>query len=160
MPVEGLTLNLATTYLDAQVDGPFYTIDIYESGTDLTNYDGYSFPATPDWTVVAGARYEWPVSSTLMAFVGADYRYQSEAPSLFQDRATIPEHPSLQADSYGLLDLRVGVTTTDGRWNAQLFGNNVLDEYYWTHENRIYDTSVRYAGMPVTYGIKVGYRFE
>ncbi|MCK9505994.1 MAG: TonB-dependent receptor [Porticoccaceae bacterium] len=160
MPVEGLTLNLATTYLDAQVDGPFYTIDIYESGTDLTNYDGYSFPATPDWTVVAGARYEWPVGNTLMAFVGADYRYQTEAPSLFQDRATIPEHPSLQADSYGLLDLRVGLTTTDGRWSAQLFGNNVLDEYYWTHENRIYDTSVRYAGMPVTYGVKVGYRFE
>ncbi|USA44796.1 TonB-dependent receptor [Spongiibacter taiwanensis] len=160
MPVQGLRLNLAATYLDAEVDGDFFTIDIYETGSDATNYDGYSFPSTPEWTVVAGARYEWPLKDNLLAFVGADYRYQTEAPSLFQDRATIGEHPSLESDEYGLLDLRVGVATADGRWTVQLFSHNALDEYYATHENRIYDTSVRYAGKPVTYGIKVAYRFE
>jgi len=157
---EGLTLNAAVTYLDAQVDGDFFTIDIYETGAELTNYDGYSFPATPDWTVIAGGIYEWSLSDRLDAFVAADYRYQTSAPSLFQDRSTIPEHPSLEADEYGLLDLRVGVTTVDGRWSAQLFGKNITDEYYWTQENRIYDTSVRYAGKPRTYGVTVGYKFD
>jgi outer membrane receptor protein involved in Fe transport len=157
-PSQGLTLSAAATYLDARVAGTFNTVDVYTG--KVTNFDGYSFPSTPKWTITSGAQYEWSVGSDLVTFLGGDTRYQTRAYSVFEDRGDVAlGYPSLHTPAYGVLDLRTGLQSADHRWKVQIFGNNVTNKYYWTEASRIYDTTVRYAGMTATFGITGTYRF-
>lgn len=153
-PVAGLSLNTAATFLDTNVKRGS-TVDVF-SGV-VTDYKGYPFPATPKWTVAAGAQYEWSISSNMNMFAGADYRWQDDALSVFEDSRLGP--PDLNVKSYGLLDLRLGVKSADDKWSAMVFGKNVTNEYYWTTASRIYDTAVRYTGQPATYGVTFSYRY-
>ncbi len=158
-PLRGLSLNAATTYLDSRVGDGFNTIDVFTG--KVTDYSGYSFPATPRWVFSTGAQFEWALWGNLDGLFGADYRYQTSAPSLFEDRADASRgYPSLDISAYGLLDLRAGVKAADGRWSVQLFGHNVTNKYYWTQASRIYDTAVRYTGMPATFGVTANYRYR
>jgi outer membrane receptor protein involved in Fe transport len=62
--------------------------------------------------------------------------------------------------SYALLDLRAGVATSDGKWRFSLWGHNVTNKYYWTIADHIADTTVRFAGMPATFGVSATYRYK
>jgi len=166
-PVGGLSFNFSGTYLDARVTGYFTTYDPYSG--KLTNFDGYTLPDTPRWIGNLGTQYEWTLTSGLVASVGANYRYQTATTSAFVSNADYAPGaqyaPGYSAGSlaiapYGLMDLRAGIGSADGRWNVSLWGKNVTDKYYWTQAFHVYDTTVRYAGMPATYGITVRYRFS
>jgi outer membrane receptor protein involved in Fe transport len=158
-PVGGLSLSAAATYLDPKVKHGFHTIDVFTGKS--TDFTGYGFPATPKWTVASGAQYDWILPNGMNMYFGADYRYQTAAPSVFEDRAdTSLGYPSLDIGSYGLLNLRAGVDSSNGKWGIRVFGNNVTNRYYWTEASRIYDTAVRYPGMPVTFGLTATYRFS
>jgi iron complex outermembrane receptor protein len=166
-PVGGLSFNFSGTYLDARVTGYFTTYDPFSG--KLTNFNGYALPDTPRWIGNLGTQYEWTLSSRLVASVGSNYRYQTSTESAFvsvADYAPGAQYaPGYSAGSlaiapYGVLDLRAGIGSADGRWNVSLWGKNVTDKYYWTQAFHVYDTTVRYAGMPATYGITVRYRFS
>ena len=62
----------------------------------------------------------------------------------------------LEIPSRGLLDLWAGVET--GSWRVCAWGRNVTDDYYWNQVQHVNDVLLRYAGMPVTYGLTVSYR--
>ena len=80
-PVTGLSFKLSGTYLDARVTGLFTTYDPYTGA--LTNFDGYRLPNTPKWIGNLSTQYEWTLTSSLVASVGADYRYQTSTESAF-----------------------------------------------------------------------------
>ena len=61
-------------------------------------------------------------------------------------------------NAYTLLDLRASLTTEDGRYSVQLWGKNVTNKYYWNNIYHPYDTVIRYAGMPATYGVSFSLR--
>jgi outer membrane receptor protein involved in Fe transport len=61
--------------------------------------------------------------------------------------------------SYALLDLRAGLISSDGHWHIQVFGDNVTNTYYWTGARLTGDSVVRFTGMPMTYGVTVGYKY-
>lgn len=61
-------------------------------------------------------------------------------------------------EAYTVLNLRAGVNSADGNWRFQVFGDNVLNEYYTTQAIRL-DSVARFAGMPATYGVRVSYRY-
>jgi outer membrane receptor protein involved in Fe transport len=155
-PIAGLTLSAAATYLDSRVTGTFETLDPY-TGTKV-GFSGYSFPNTPRWTLAAGSSYEWSVGGSWLATVGANYHYQTDSQSAFVAVSDVANgYPSQKIDSYGLLDLVAGVHSD--KWKLQVYGNNVTDKYYWQQTIRVYDTTVRYTGLPATFGVRVGYRF-
>jgi outer membrane receptor protein involved in Fe transport len=62
-------------------------------------------------------------------------------------------------NAYTLLDLQVGVQSTDHHWDARIWGKNIANAYYWNNVAKTSDDVVRVAGFPVTYGISFGYRF-
>jgi iron complex outermembrane recepter protein len=166
-PLTGLSLAAGVTYLDARVTGKFDTYDPFTG--QLANFDGYAFPSTPKWVGSLSSRYEWSITGDLTGSIGADYRYQTSSESAFVSRDDyapgaqyFPGYSagSLEIPSYGLLDLRAGIGSADGRWNVQLFGKNVTNKYYWTQAVHVYDTTVRYPGLPATYGITVAFRFQ
>ena len=159
-PIRGLTLNSAVTYLDSRVVSDFFNYGPYVlNGTDTVNYKGEAFPFTPKWSLNFGARYEWPLSQMLVAFVSLDGSYQGRTSSAFGDTAAHAEGPSLFNKAYGLLNLAAGVKSQDDHMLVEIWGKNVTDTYYWTTAFYQFDPVVRYTGLPSTYGVTVSYRF-
>jgi iron complex outermembrane recepter protein len=148
-PFQGLTLGLAGTYLQSAVSGD------YLGTTALgptANFNGYTFPNTPKWQGFATAEYDWSLKSDLNAFVGTRLTERSVA---YGDFGTNPE---LKIPAYALLDAYVGMRSSDGHWSGQFWARNLTNKYYWTSQIAYLDSIVRFAGMPVTYGISVSYR--
>jgi outer membrane receptor protein involved in Fe transport len=97
--------------------------------------------------------YSWELPKNLTGFAGANVTYNAKTYSV------VGNDPITAIKSYTLLDLRAGLETQDQKWRLQLWGKNVTNEYYWTNAIVVYDTQVRYAGMPATFGVTVSYRY-
>jgi outer membrane receptor protein involved in Fe transport len=150
-PMDGLTLGAQGTYLQTAVDSSFIGTTAFGA---TANFQGASFPNTPKWQVSANAEYAWDVADDLSAYVGGRLTYRTKAYGDF-----LPE-PQLEIGSYTLLDAYVGLKTDDNVWNFQLWGRNITNRYYWTSAVAIQEPIIRYAGMPVTYGFTLSYRFD
>jgi len=156
IPVRGLTLRGAATYLDSKVKGDFINFDQF---ANVTNFKGEPLPNTPKWAVSAGAQYDWRVGARYEGFLGVDVRYLSRTQSYFgAAHAVAAGFPSEFNEPYALLNLRGGVSSNDGHWRVEAFGDNVTNTYYTTQSVRV-DTVARYLGMPATYGLRVAYRY-
>jgi len=148
-PVPGLRFTAAGTYLRAKV------VQFVGTNGDgiRQNYAGTDVPYSPKFSSSATADYDWSISAKWMATIGATLTQQSLS------YATVGPTPIDRIDPYVLLDLRAGLATQDGRYRIQLWGKNVTNRFYWNNVSHPYDTVVRYAGMPVTYGISLSARF-
>lgn len=148
-PVRGLRLTANGTYLETKIDE--------YGGLDSTgnprNYAGTPFPASPKWQGFADAEYEFAVSGNAQAFLGGSVTYNSATNnSLDQDKRA-------DIKSFATLDLRAGVRSAEDTWSVTAFGRNVTNTYYWNNVYKANDTWVRYAARPVTYGIKIQYKY-
>src|SRR3546814_2528290 len=52
------------------------------------------------------------------------------------------------------VDARIALQDADNAWQVQFWVKNLTNEYYWNNVAFLYDTAVRYAAMPRTYGVK------
>jgi iron complex outermembrane receptor protein len=66
-------------------------------------------------------------------------------------------YPSIATNARTVLNLRAGVDSLDRHWHAMIYGNNVTNTFYWTNLSYTQDDVHRIVGMPVTYGVRVGY---
>lgn len=151
VPVEGLTLKGGGSYIDSEIGDGFTGFGPFGAPED---FSGQSFPQTPEWHLVGDADYQWDVSDTLTGFVGGGFTYQSATNN------SLGEDPILEINERTLIDLRAGVASSDDKWRVSLWGRNVTDEYYWTATQPNLDTTVRYAALPATYGIRLDVRFD
>jgi len=149
-PVPQMDLSAAATYLDAQVD-EYIGVNSQGSAADFA---GAEVPYTPEWQLAASADYSWSLGTELTLTAGASATYHSETFS------SIGSDPVSRIAPYTLLDLRLALEQNDGPWKVALWGRNVTDEYYWTNTVAVYDTTVRYAGQPATYGLTASFRFR
>lgn len=147
-PTSGLTLNAAVLYIETEIL-EFTGIDL---NGQVVDFKGSAINYTPEWSVNAGAEYRTRAGSQWDLFMGADLTYRSSTNAFFGDE------PDMRIKDYTVIDLRLGVESSDKRWRVNLFGNNVTDTYYWTSANRGSDTIFRYAAKPITYGIQVAWR--
>ena len=159
LPIDALTLSASATYLQTKVTGSYLGFNPY-SATPI-NYEGESFPNTPNWSARAGAKYTWDVlRGDYETYLGADVNYVGASQGQFGNASAVAEgFPSLEIDAYTTLDLRLGLDSANGHWRYQLFGENVTNRYYWTQAAHTYDTAVRFAGQPRTYGGSIEYKF-
>jgi iron complex outermembrane receptor protein len=167
-PTAGLVVNFQGTYLNSRVLG--YTPG-YDGFGVLTNLQGSAYPDAPRFAFLIDAQQNFGISDGLTGFVDVNYRHRSSALSALGtyggfSSAAAPgfpagtfTSPSTILPAYGLLGFRVGVESRDHRWHAQVFGNNVTNQYYFTHAQKFSDFVTRFAGTPATYGVSVGYRF-
>jgi iron complex outermembrane recepter protein len=149
-PVRGLTANISGTYVDSEIKG-FTNYDPYGV---LRDFDGEPFPLTSKYQGDADLAYEFPISSRLDAFAGANLNYQSGT------NGGLGRLALLDIDAYALLDLRAGIKASDGSWRLSIWGRNVTNRYYWTIADHIADTTVRYTGKPATYGATLSFRIN
>lgn len=148
-PVDDLTFNLAGTYVYSRVDN-FVGVG-FNGG--VFDFDGTRLPFVPKWVFNAGANYKFALNDHYDAFLGGNVVYNDEQFSIIGADANSRLKP------YALLDLRAGVATEDGKYRLTVYGKNVTNTYYYTNAPTIYDTQVRYAGRPATYGVSLSARY-
>ena len=61
---------------------------------------------------------------------------------------------------YTTLDGRLGYEAKDGAWKVMVWGKNILNQYYWTTVIPSNDSQARFAGMPATYGVTIGFKIN
>ena len=137
-----MTLNFGLSYTDAEAGS--------EGQFDIPGQDpGDRLPEVPKWVVTAGAQYTYPISSGMSGYIRGDVSYRSE---IFQDFA---QSAALRRPSYVLAGARIGVETD--RWDAALFGDNLLDEYIvYTLDNTGVEAR---PGRPRTWGVRLTGKF-
>ena len=149
-PVDQLRIQAGVSYVNSRVQkDPAIPIDVMTGAQ--TSYVGEAFPNTPRWQVIGDAEYGIPLSGSAQAYVGASISYRGKSNAQFSDR------PEFTLPSYALIDLRAGVEWD--KWRAQIWGRNITNKYYWVNVARLSDVVNRQPGMPVTYGLTVGYKF-
>jgi outer membrane receptor protein involved in Fe transport len=159
--VRGLTVDAAVTWLDSKVTSNFVNYASYvASAADTIDFKGEPYPYTPRWAVRGGVRYEWMATDNIRANVGASGSAQSRMNGAFGAQKASREGPSILIKPYGLLDLSAGIEAADRRWRVDLWGRNMTNTYYWNTAFYQSDTTVRYTGMPATYGVTASINFR
>jgi len=84
--------------------------------------------------------------------VGADVNFTDEQVNPASAQQTLPE--------FTLVNARVGVGSSDGKWRAMLWSRNLTDEYYWVGGTGGANGGfARRNGTPRTYGLSLDYKF-
>ena len=149
-PLPGLDLGAQGTYLSARIDNFTGVNQVGQSGS----FAGSVMPYTPKWNLAASTSYEHSLTDRWSGFVGAQVSFTGDmtaaigSPSLYN----MPE--------YTLVNLQAGVKTQDDRLRVYLWGKNVTNRFYVNNVVELEDDVIRYTGMPIPYGISVGYTFR
>ena len=144
VPLSGLTLRAGTALLDAWI------MNIALPDGTLAKVRPTQAPRT---NITTSVDYGWGVSFGGKMQLGADYSYRS---SLY---FSLLNDPASRQGGYGLLNLHAEYTTASNHWSFRLYGENVTSKEYLTNAivTGVDGFGQSSPGMPVTYGIRVGY---
>ena len=148
VPVTGLELSLAGTYLDAE-----YMDFVTPIGQD---FSGNTMVAAPEWSLVARSRYETgPVWGDLGLVASADAAYTGDQYFDTQNTSRIGQ------DAYWIANARLALRPDDNRWELAVFVKNLTDEEYIVDAFDVSDFGFDELvyGDPRTYGVSLTYRF-
>ncbi len=105
-------------------------IDSVTSGPDAGIEPGTKLPNTPKLQGSLWGTYTWPVEfiSGSEMFLRGQYSYTGKTHTRLALAGLDTPQPSFDNDAYSLLDFRLGLIAPNGRWQIDLFVNNVTDE--------------------------------
>ncbi|WP_297506986.1 TonB-dependent receptor [uncultured Caulobacter sp.] len=161
-PTAGLLLNLALSYDEATYDqyagAPCTAAQAAATtGTCVQNLAGRVIPNAPKLHGALSAQYETEIPAlNVRAFARVDYAYFSEQ---YLQTAHAPE--TLQR-GYGVLNGRVGLKVSSGRWGVYLTGANLANTKYLRNAYDFPLFSGAYLaapGQPRTYGVELQAKF-
>lgn len=170
--VEGLTINAAVTYLNSKITESPAAPKNNNIYAQVDNFNGDPLPFTPKWSGVVNVDYRHELNSGGSVFAGASVNARSHSDAAiganripFPYSATSFTRPDLGGNvfnikGYATVDARVGYEAADGAWKVMLWGKNVFNKYYWTTVIPSNDSQARFAGMPATYGVTFGFKFN
>ena len=96
-------------------------------------------PYSPDVSVNALARYQWPMLDGMMS-IQVDMAYFGE------HTLNAIDHPGLTQDGYTLVNARLAWASDDGRWQADVSALNIGDVEYL---NQAYDGTTFFVGTVI-----------
>lgn len=155
--ISGNAAYLNSRYTDF-ANAPCYVLQTAALGCvgGVQNLKGAQVPRAPKYSYSLGLTYEPKISGRLTATFAANYAWQ--------DSITfgIDDDPNQRIKGYGTLDLSVGVRTADRKYEATLWGKNVLDKQYVNFMFAQFGGPGNYAhylAAPATYGVSFLARF-
>jgi iron complex outermembrane receptor protein len=156
-PVDGLRISIGGTYIDTKIQ----EFIGFQPDATTADFKGQRFPFAPKLTAIADAEYEFPVGSSVDAYLGISATHNSKTSSTLanSDTATINRDARFDMRGYTLVDLRAGINIPDSKIRAGIFVRNVGNTYYWTNVQDTLASVARFAGMPRTYGVQVSWRY-
>ena len=119
-------------------------------------YAGNHLRLAPDHTVAVGVQWNQPLAEGRDFYLRPSYTWRSKI--YFEDN----NNPAYAQASYGLFNLRTGVTFDRGHWDVGLWGANLFGKKYLvdagnTGEN--FDLATYIPGAPRTFGISISGKF-
>ena len=93
-----------------------------EEGTDGLVPEGNEQPNAPNANFNGLIRYEIPVSKSFTLALQTDFKYQSE---MFR---SADNDPLTKTDAHFLINGRIALTSSNGRWELALWGKNLGHE--------------------------------
>jgi len=151
-PMDGLSLSLNGTYLDAKL-----TKDQVSDAVTAPGKAGDRLQYIPHFTAGASAEYSTPMSATLNFYARADVNYVGSSYSELRPNNAY----RVKIDDYALANLRVGVEDPDGNWGAYIYLNNVFNSVAINRASRS-STANSYSvtsATPRTIGLNVRRKF-
>ncbi|MCJ2183010.1 TonB-dependent receptor [Novosphingobium sp. 1949] len=117
-PLQGLTLNLSGTYLDAKL-----TRDQVSDVVVAAGKAGDRLPYIPHFSGSASAEYRQPVSDSLDFFARLDVNYVGSSYSELRPTNAY----RVKIDDYAMANARIGVELSASDTGIYLFVNNIFD---------------------------------
>lgn len=143
-PVDGLSMGLAYAYNDARFE------DLIDGGND---YSGNRLTRNPKHKATFSPAYERTLGSGATVSGAVDVAYES---FIFDD---IDNNALNVRPAKILVDARLGFTSPDGHWEASLWGKNLGDEVYITHQYILTGGQFAYYGEPRTFGATLRWKY-
>ncbi|OAN98980.1 hypothetical protein A8B75_19485 [Sphingomonadales bacterium EhC05] len=169
-PATGLSINAAVTYLDSKItEGPGAPKNNNIYG-QVDNPAGDPLPFTPKFSGAINVDYRHEMEMGGSAFVGVSVNARSHSDAAIgANRIPFPTGPNsftrpgvggnvFNIKGYATADARIGYEAADEAWKVMIWGKNIFDTYYWTTVIPSNDSQARFAGMPATYGITLGFK--
>lgn len=156
---EGLSLNVAGTYADAIYSDYRDALCAWEvrapGQPTVCDLSGQRLPVAPTYSGSVGGVYTVRLGEGLNGFIGVDYSHRSPY------RTTSNNSRYSRVPASDLINARLGLSDSDGRWEATAWSNNVFDELYF-HNADINEQNgevTALLGDPRTFGVLLRYYF-
>jgi len=150
-PLPGLSFNGGVTYAFTNINEFGSALSLF--ATDRLN-DRLSF--APLWSGAASATYEVPLSGSLALRTTLSEKYNSS----YNTGSNLD--PRKLQGSYGLLNARIGIGSSDNKWAVELWSANLTNKYYY---QVAFDAPFQYSqidaflGAPRTFGLTARVKF-
>ena len=161
-PIDGLTLSASAMYLNAKVKKYIGVVGLHREtngllAPDLESFAGRRLPFSPKFQYSARIDYDTPVTENLNGFIGVGVHGQSTTSGVLTTLGVQPAN-IFDIKSHSLVDANIGLHASNDAWRFTLWGKNLFNKFYNTNVIQAYDSVVRYTGMPVTYGVTLGFK--
>ena len=132
-------------------------ITAFNSAPGADDYTGNRLANAPKWSLSTTGRWETPIEGDNWGvYVLADTSYRSKIYYSLANRGQNSQ------DGYWLVNGRIGVHAKNDKWEAAIFGRNILNKLYLASS---YDNwggifpSQNFLGDPATYGVSFTVRY-
>jgi len=139
-------------YLDTQYDEFRETLN-----GEVVDLSGNTFRLAPEHTFAIGLDARHGLHSGWELFGNANYSYRADY--FFNNDNLSTE----QQEAFGLLDLRAGIESPDGKYRFEIYGENVLDEE-WNRDignaGKLFGVPTAIRANPAFYGARLRVNFN
>jgi len=122
-PYNGLSIDATTTFTDAVLTE---ALTPPQGADGLVGSDGDRLPGSARFSSNLNIQQDFPLTSSLIGFVGANWSFIGVRQSAFRNSAD-GTTPRFDLPSYSLLDLRTGLNYNT-TWHLNVFMRNVTDK--------------------------------
>ncbi|MAA55154.1 MAG: hypothetical protein CMK43_08330 [Porticoccaceae bacterium] len=110
-----LTLFASGSFLDSEYEN-------YDSAFSAADLSGNRLQRTPKEQFTVGLDLRHPMGDNMELMANLHYSHQGQI-------YYAPQNTNYE-DSYGYLDMRIGIASADGKWSLVAHGKNITDELY------------------------------
>jgi len=122
----------------------------------VCDLSGQQLPVAPKFSASAGGDFTLSLTDHIKAFVGVDYAWRSSYTT------TTNNSRYSRVSGVGLVNARLGLKDADGRWEANIWSQNLFNELYFLSKS-VDEQTGRYSGLlgdPRTFGATARYYFN
>jgi len=156
--VDGSVTYANAQFTEGELSEPLRPAPLTQDpGTLIQSLEGLTLPRAPEWKFNIGGQATVPVGEVGDLVLRVDYGWQSKI------YYTVFNIDAASQDSYGILNARAELMSSEGKWSLAAYGKNLTDELYFANQiltGTFYGAEfVGSLGAPRTYGLELKVNF-
>ena len=156
--IEGLTLQLGLTWLDAEISKSDTVI--LDAANTPGELEGLTRTFSPDFSSTVAINYERNVSANLIGGIQLNYSYRDDIVPTDASRTDLA-FAAFGQEGYELLNGRITLNPEDKQWQVSLAAKNILNEEYAARATGDdLGSFMDLPGQPRSVAIEMSYNWE